>query len=202
MSAACGPRCPWRRSVSWPSARRMATARSTTRSRGSLSGGAAGDLPGGSAASRTPGGSREVGDGNLNLVFIVEGPDGDSASSRRCPMCGWSARAGRCPRRGPGSSIAAASIQARHAPARMPAAAALRRAALPDRHGAAASRTSSCGAGMIEGIVYPASPSISPNISRARLFYTSDLAAAGGREAASWWRRSPATPSCARSPRT
>ena len=32
----------------------------------------------------------EVGDGNLNLVFIVRGRAAGSPSSRRCPMCVWS----------------------------------------------------------------------------------------------------------------
>jgi len=48
---------------------------------------------------------REVGDGNLNLVFIVKGGAAASRSSRRCLMCGWSARAGRHPCRARISSI-------------------------------------------------------------------------------------------------
>ena len=47
---------------------------------------------------------REVGDGNLNLVFIVEGPAGGLVSSRRCPMCASSANPGRCRSSGPGSN--------------------------------------------------------------------------------------------------
>jgi hypothetical protein len=39
---------------------------------------------------------REVGDGNLNLVFIMEGPDGRSASSRLYPMSAPPGPRGRC----------------------------------------------------------------------------------------------------------
>ena len=49
---------------------------------------------------------REVGDGNLNLVFIVEGRAPASSSSRRCPMSAWSATSGRCRSSGAGSNIA------------------------------------------------------------------------------------------------
>ena len=41
---------------------------------------------------------REVGDGNLNLVFLVDGPAGPSASSRRCPTCASRVRDGPCRR--------------------------------------------------------------------------------------------------------
>lgn len=47
----------------------------------------------------------EVGDGNLNLVFIVTGPGGKSSSNRRCPMCALSAIAGLCPCTAPFSNI-------------------------------------------------------------------------------------------------
>jgi hypothetical protein len=36
----------------------------------------------------------EVGDGNLNLVFIVTSGRTAWPSSRRCPTCAWLARAG------------------------------------------------------------------------------------------------------------
>lgn len=39
---------------------------------------------------------KEVGDGNLNLVFIVSATGALPSSSRRCPMCALSAKAGRC----------------------------------------------------------------------------------------------------------
>jgi 5-methylthioribose kinase len=38
----------------------------------------------------------EVGDGNLNLVFIVKGTNSGIAVKQALPMCALSARAGRC----------------------------------------------------------------------------------------------------------
>ena len=39
---------------------------------------------------------REVGDGNLNLVFIVDGGTGSAIVKQALPMCALSAKAGRC----------------------------------------------------------------------------------------------------------
>ncbi len=40
---------------------------------------------------------KEVGDGNLNLVFVVTSPSGALIVKQPCPICAWWARAGPCP---------------------------------------------------------------------------------------------------------
>ena len=63
---------------------------------------------------------REVGDGNLNLVFIVEGPDGDVCAKQALPYVRLVGEAWPLPLTRAWYEHEAAVIQSRHAPARIP----------------------------------------------------------------------------------
>ena len=70
----------------------------------------------GSAASRPTGSVREVGDGNLNLVFIVEGPAGGLVVKQALPYVRLVGEAGRCRSRARGSSTTRSTSRRRYAP--------------------------------------------------------------------------------------
>ena len=104
---------------SWRSARRKATAHSTTDRWPVTSPGCRryGERLGGEPAAWQV---REVGDGNLNLVFIVEGPDGDLCVKQALPYVrlvgeGWPLDLKRA-----WFEHRAASIQSRHAAGLLP----------------------------------------------------------------------------------
>ena len=74
-----------------------------------------------SAASRRRWAVREVGDGNLNLVFIVTGPAGGVAVKQALPFVRLVGEPGPCPCRGPISSTWRCRSRRRIAPGLTPA---------------------------------------------------------------------------------
>ena len=160
--------------MSWPSARPKATARSTTSPWPST-------WPALPAIRARLGGEpaawqvREVGDGNLNLVFIVDGPAGDLCVKQALPYVrlvgeGWPLDLKRA-----WFEHRAASIQSRHAAQRIPellhfderlyliAMECCRPHVIMRR-------------GMIEGVVYPEFAAHIAEYLATTLYYTSDMA--------------------------
>ena len=117
----------------------------------------------------------EVGDGNLNLVFIVTGPDGDCCVKQALPYVRLVGDSWPLDLRRAWFEHRAASIQARHAPQRIPellhfderlyliAMECCRPHVIMRR-------------GMIEGVVYPEFAAHVAEYLAASLFHTSDMA--------------------------
>ena len=117
----------------------------------------------------------EVGDGNLNLVFIVTGPDGDCCVKQALPYVRLVGASWPLDLRRAWFEHRAASIQARHAPQRIPellhfnerlyliAMECCRPHVIMRR-------------GMIEGVVYPEFAAHIAEYLAASLFHTSDMA--------------------------
>ena len=141
---------------------------------------------------------REVGDGNLNLVFIVDRAGGGVAVKQALPYVRLVERAGRCRSAAPSSSTRRwSSRRGWHPPAPPDIPSTTSKG--PDGDGFRGP-TSSCGrAGA--GIRYP-------HFARTSRFHGDDAVphlrsgAARRRRRNGAWRFSAATPRCARSPRT
>ena len=117
----------------------------------------------------------EVGDGNLNLVFMVAGPAGDLCVKQALPYVRLVGDSWPLDLKRAWFEHRAASIQSQHAPQLHPPAAALRRAALPDRDGALSPHVI-MRRGMIQGVIYPAFAAHIAEYLAATLYFTSDLA--------------------------
>jgi 5-methylthioribose kinase len=118
---------------------------------------------------------REVGDGNLNLVFIVEGPAGDLCVKQALPYVRLVGESWPLPLKRAWYEHEAASIQARHAAARVPELLhydeRLYLIAMERLHPHVIMRR-----GMIEGVAYPDFAAHMAEYLAATLYYTSDLA--------------------------
>jgi 5-methylthioribose kinase len=110
---------------------------------------------------------REVGDGNLNLVFIVEGPDGDVCAKQALPYVRLVGEAWPLPLKRAWFEHEAAVIQSRHAPAQIPEVLhydeKLYLIAMERLSPHVIMRQ-----GMIRGVVYPSSPGTSSSTWRRR----------------------------------
>jgi len=118
---------------------------------------------------------REVGDGNLNLVFIVEGPGGDVCVKQALPYVRLVGEAWPLPLMRAWYEHEAAAIQSRHAPAQVPEMLhydeKLYLIVMERLSPHVIMRQ-----GMIRGVVYPEFAEHIVEYMAAALFYTSDLA--------------------------
>jgi 5-methylthioribose kinase len=122
---------------------------------------------------------REVGDGNLNLVFIVEGPAGDVCVKQALPYVRCVGESWPMPLERAFFEHRASVIQARHAPAQMPEMLhydpALYLMVMERLHPHIIMRR-----GMIQGVVYPHFAEQIADYMAETLFHTSDLAMPAG----------------------